>query len=175
MTVWIVVSILAVVLSPLAWLRPSRRQSGQIALRMEARRMGLGMQLAPQEWPHWMDPQPPSPCAQYHRPRRGTAGLLGLLAKCAGHVGQPMARSLCGPGLARALSYAAGQCVQGRGRPADDRLVLGRAWRSQCFARHCRGTQGAGVKHDLRRNGQVVEKQAIKSPTGSGWVGQAGR
>ncbi|WPO49656.1 hypothetical protein [Pseudomonas sp. S1Bt23] len=72
MTVWIVVSILAVVLSPLAWLRPSRRQSGQIALRMEARRIGLGMQLAPQEWPHWMDPQPPSPCAQYHRPRRGT-------------------------------------------------------------------------------------------------------
>jgi hypothetical protein len=72
MTVWIVVSILAVVLSPLAWLRPSRRQSGQIAMRMEARRMGLGMQLAPQEWPHWMVPQPPSPCAQYHRPRRGT-------------------------------------------------------------------------------------------------------
>ncbi|MCB2255253.1 hypothetical protein KTQ74_25355 [Pseudomonas chlororaphis] len=70
MTVWIVVSILALVLSPLAWLRPSRRQSGQIALRMEARRMGLAMQLAPQEWPHWMVPQPPNPCAQYHRPRR---------------------------------------------------------------------------------------------------------
>ncbi|MGE7958309.1 hypothetical protein ACQKQA_17295 [Pseudomonas sp. NPDC089530] len=70
MTVWIVVSILALVLSPLAWLRPSRRQSGQIALRMEARRMGLAMQLAPQEWPHWMEPQPPNPCAQYHRPRR---------------------------------------------------------------------------------------------------------
>ncbi|NWA09286.1 hypothetical protein [Pseudomonas gingeri] len=71
MTVWIVVSILAVVLSPLAWLRPSRRQSGQMALRMEARRIGLGMQLAPQEWPHWLPQEPPSPCAQYHRPRRG--------------------------------------------------------------------------------------------------------
>lgn len=70
MTVWIVVSILAVVLSPLAWLRPSRRQSGLIALRMEARRMGLAMQLAPQEWPHWLGQEPPNPCPQYHRPRR---------------------------------------------------------------------------------------------------------
>src|SRR5207253_4524034 len=70
MTVWIVVSILALVLSPLAWLRPSRHQSGRMALRMEARRMGLAMQLAPQEWPHWLEPEPPSPCGQYHRPRR---------------------------------------------------------------------------------------------------------
>jgi len=70
MTVWIVVSILAVVLSPLAWLRPSRRQSGLIALRMEARRMGLAMQLAPQKWPHWLGQEPPNPCPQYHRPRR---------------------------------------------------------------------------------------------------------
>ena len=30
MTVWIVVSILALVLSPLAWLRPSRRQSDRM-------------------------------------------------------------------------------------------------------------------------------------------------
>ncbi|CAH0222431.1 hypothetical protein E3Z27_09290 [Pseudomonas mediterranea] len=71
MTVWIVVSILLVVLSPLAWLRPSRVQSGRMALRMEARRLGLAMQLVLQEWPHWLDPQPPNPCAQYHRPRRG--------------------------------------------------------------------------------------------------------
>ena len=49
MTVWLVVSILLVVLSPLAWLRPSRAQSGRMALRMEARRIGLAMQLAPQE------------------------------------------------------------------------------------------------------------------------------
>ncbi|WP_248800530.1 hypothetical protein [Pseudomonas sp. MWU13-2105] len=69
MTVWIVVSILALVLSPLAWLRPSRRQSAMMAVRMEARRIGLGMQLAPQEWPHWLPHEPPSPCAQYHRPR----------------------------------------------------------------------------------------------------------
>ena len=72
MTVWIVVSILALVLSPLAWLRPSRNQSGRMDLRMEARRMGLAMQLAPQEWPHWLEPEPPSSCAQYHRPRRST-------------------------------------------------------------------------------------------------------
>jgi hypothetical protein len=72
MTVWIVVSILAVVLSPLVWLRPSRRHTGQMAARMEARRIGLGMQLAPQEWPHWLAKEPPSPCPQYHRPRRAS-------------------------------------------------------------------------------------------------------
>ena len=76
MKVWIVVSILAVVLSPLAWLRPSRHQSGRMALRMEARRMGLAMQLSPQEWPHWLKQEPPSPCAQYHRPRRGKVPAL---------------------------------------------------------------------------------------------------
>jgi hypothetical protein len=76
MTVWIVVSILAVVLSPLAWLRPSRHQSGRMALRMEARRMGLAMQLSPQQWPHWLKQEPPSPCAQYHRPRRGKVPAL---------------------------------------------------------------------------------------------------
>jgi len=75
MTVWIVVSILAVVLSPLAWLRPSHRQSGQVAMRMEARRIGLAMQLAPQEWPHWLGQEPPNPCPQYHRPRRSTRPL----------------------------------------------------------------------------------------------------
>lgn len=72
MTVWIVLSIICVMLSPLVWLRPSRHASGKMALRMEARRMGLAMQLAPQEWPHWLSRQPPNPCAQYHRPRRGT-------------------------------------------------------------------------------------------------------
>lgn len=40
-------------------------------MRMEARRMGLAMQLIPQDWPHWLPVEPPSPCAQYHRPRRG--------------------------------------------------------------------------------------------------------
>jgi hypothetical protein len=70
MTLWIVLSIVAVVLSPLVWLRPSRSQSGRMAMRMEARRMGLAMQLIPQEWPHWLPVEPPSPCAQYHHPRR---------------------------------------------------------------------------------------------------------
>ncbi|AKT31657.1 hypothetical protein RYA05_21850 [Pseudomonas syringae pv. actinidiae] len=73
MTVWIVLSIIGVMLSPLVWLRPSRHQSGRMALRMEARRMGMGMQLTPQEWPHWLAKEPPSPCAQYHRPRRAAA------------------------------------------------------------------------------------------------------
>lgn len=68
MTVWIVVSILLVVLSPLAWLRPSRQQSGRMACRMRARSLGLGMQLAPQQWPHWMPAGLPSTAAEYHRP-----------------------------------------------------------------------------------------------------------
>lgn len=70
MTIWIVVSILALVLSPMVWLRPSRNQTGQMAVRLEARRMGLAMQLTPQQWPHWLPKEPPNPCAQYHRPRR---------------------------------------------------------------------------------------------------------
>ncbi|MFJ9989722.1 hypothetical protein ACIQSO_03225 [Pseudomonas putida] len=70
MTVWLVVSILALILSPLAWLRPSRKQSEQMSLRLEGRRMGLAMQLAPQQWPHWLENEPPSPCPQYHRGRR---------------------------------------------------------------------------------------------------------
>jgi hypothetical protein len=73
MTVWIILSIIAVVLSPLVWLRPSRSQSGRMAMRMAARRMGLAMQLIPQEWPHWLPTEPPSPCPQYHRPRSGRA------------------------------------------------------------------------------------------------------
>lgn len=40
-----------------------------MAMRMQARRMGLAMQLIPQEWPHWLPTEPPSPCPQYHRPR----------------------------------------------------------------------------------------------------------
>lgn len=70
MTVWLVVSILALILSPMAWLRPSRKQSEQMNLRLEGRRMGLAMQLAPQQWPHWLEKEPPSPCPQYHRARR---------------------------------------------------------------------------------------------------------
>ncbi|WP_144937407.1 hypothetical protein [Pseudomonas alabamensis] len=70
MTVWLVVSILALILSPLAWLRPSRKQSEQMSLRLEARRRGMVMQLAPQQWPHWMERDAPSPCPQYHRARR---------------------------------------------------------------------------------------------------------
>jgi hypothetical protein len=68
-TFWIVLLLLALLLSPLAWLLPSRRQRGQMEYRLAARRMGLSMQLSRQEWPHWMPRTPPDPCAQYHRPR----------------------------------------------------------------------------------------------------------
>ena len=69
MTGWIVVALLVVALSPLVWLVPSRRQRGQMDVRMQARRMGLTMQLARTEWPYWMSNTPPNPCPQYHHPR----------------------------------------------------------------------------------------------------------
>ncbi|MDU3292799.1 MAG: hypothetical protein E7E29_13725, partial [Pseudomonas aeruginosa] len=43
MTTWLVILLLAVMLSPLAWLMPSNRQRGKMALRLEARRLGLAM------------------------------------------------------------------------------------------------------------------------------------
>ncbi|TWC38961.1 hypothetical protein FBY03_10588 [Pseudomonas sp. SJZ079] len=70
MTWWIGLLLLACVLSPLSWLVPSRRQRGQMDVRLQARRMGLAMQLSRESWPHWLAPEPPSTCAQYHRVRR---------------------------------------------------------------------------------------------------------
>jgi hypothetical protein len=70
MTWWIVLLLVGAALSPLVWLRPSPRQRGQMELRLAARRQGLGMQLGQQEWPHWLEVQPPERCAQYHRGRR---------------------------------------------------------------------------------------------------------
>lgn len=70
MTWWVVLLLIGAALSPLVWLRPSPRQRGQMALRLAARRLGLGMQLSQQDWPHWFEGHPPASCAQYHRGRR---------------------------------------------------------------------------------------------------------
>lgn len=70
MNFWIVALLVAAALSPLVWLRPSPRQSRQMAHRLAARSMGLGMQLASETWPHWLAKEPPSRCPQYHRARR---------------------------------------------------------------------------------------------------------
>ncbi|WP_339905615.1 hypothetical protein [Pseudomonas guineae] len=70
MNPWFMVLLLGVMLSPLAWLAPSRRQRGQMDVRLQARRMGVAMQLSPQTWPHWLLRQPPDSCPQYHQPRR---------------------------------------------------------------------------------------------------------
>lgn len=70
MTVWIVLLLLLAVLSPLTWLIPSRRQKGSMEVRLQARRLGLSMQLAEQHWPHWQQPEPPQRCGQYYVPRR---------------------------------------------------------------------------------------------------------
>ncbi len=69
MTWWIVL-LLALVLSPLSWLVPNRRERGRMDVRLQARRLGLAMQLAPEEWPYWLVRQAPSPCPQYHQARR---------------------------------------------------------------------------------------------------------
>lgn len=69
MNAWIIVLLLAALLSPLVWIVPSRQQRGQMAVRLAARRLGLGMQMARPEWPHWMQPEPPTSCPQYHRQR----------------------------------------------------------------------------------------------------------
>lgn len=69
MTGWIVLALLVLALSPLVWLVPSRRQRGQMDVRLQARRLGLAMQLAREEWPYWLGKTPPNPCPQYHRPR----------------------------------------------------------------------------------------------------------
>lgn len=69
MTWWIVL-LLALVLSPLSWLMPNRHERGRMDVRLQARRMGLAMQLAPEEWPYWLGQSAPSPCPQYHRARR---------------------------------------------------------------------------------------------------------
>lgn len=66
MSPWIPLLLVAFALSPLAWLVPSRRQRGQMDVRLQARRMGVAMQLMPQDWPHWLERLPPSPCPQYH-------------------------------------------------------------------------------------------------------------
>lgn len=67
---WIALLLLAVALSPLSWLAPSRREKAAMGLRLQARRMGLAMQLVRRDWPHWLPVEPPGSCAQYYRHRR---------------------------------------------------------------------------------------------------------
>ena len=69
MSVWLVLLLIAVMLSPLAWLAPSRRQSAAMQVRLQARRMGLSMQLLKQDWPHWLERSAPTSCPQYFRVR----------------------------------------------------------------------------------------------------------
>lgn len=65
MNLWWVLFLLAVMLSPLAWLAPSRGQLGAMEVRMQARRIGLSMQLSGHDWPHWFERTVPGSCAQY--------------------------------------------------------------------------------------------------------------
>ena len=65
MNLWWMLFLLAVMLSPLAWLAPSRGQLGAMEVRLQARRIGLSMQLSGHDWPHWFERTVPGSCAQY--------------------------------------------------------------------------------------------------------------
>ncbi len=82
MTVWIVVSILVVVLSPLAWLRPSRHQSGRMALHATGTSGVAALAQAGAAEP--LRAVPPAATWPYAR-------HLELLAAGAGCVGQSVA------------------------------------------------------------------------------------
>ncbi len=81
MTTWLVILLLAVMLSPLAWLMPSNRQRGKMALRLEARRLGLAMQLARQDWPHWLESAPRRRPARSSTARADAAGRPGAIGR----------------------------------------------------------------------------------------------
>src|SRR3990167_9216150 len=80
MPVWIILLLLAFVLSPLAMLMPSRRQRGRMDVRLQARRMGLAMQLSREQWPHWLAIEPPGQCLNQWREPCGDASLAEQLA-----------------------------------------------------------------------------------------------
>ncbi len=70
---WLVLVLIAVALSPFAWLVPSRRQKGAMDIRMQARRMGMSMQLSQQDWPYWLERSAPTSCAQYYQVRKAAS------------------------------------------------------------------------------------------------------
>lgn len=105
MTWWLVPLLIFVLLSPLTWLLPSRHQRGQMDVRLAARRQGLSMQLTPQSWPHWMEPQPPDPCPQYALPRRrGSAQCFDLWQLEAGRWVNQWRESVTDPVLLEQLA-----------------------------------------------------------------------
>jgi hypothetical protein len=69
MSVWLILLIVAFVLSPLSMLMPSRRQRGRMDVRLQARRTGVAMQLSSEQWPYWLIEEPPGQCPQYYRAR----------------------------------------------------------------------------------------------------------
>lgn len=86
MTTWLVILLLAVMLSPLAWLMPSNRQRGKMALRLEARRLGLAMQLARQDWPHWLESarRRPARSSTARADAAGRPGAIGRIPRASG-------------------------------------------------------------------------------------------
>jgi len=64
MLLWLLPLVLLALLGPLFWLLPQKGQGQRMQLRLAARRMGLGMQLCHENWPHWME-QASNPCPQY--------------------------------------------------------------------------------------------------------------
>jgi len=69
MLFWLIPLVLLALLGPLLWLLPKKQQGERMQLRLAARRMGIAMQLASEDWPHWMV-HAPNPCAQYQLARQ---------------------------------------------------------------------------------------------------------
>jgi hypothetical protein len=117
---WVIL-LLFVILAPMVWLVPSRRQQGQITVRLQARRLGLGMQLSPQQWPHWIAETAPDPCPQYYRARReGSAGEWCYWRAASGEWQDRWREPCQDPGIAEALEQLPGDTYKFE---ASDRVI----------------------------------------------------
>lgn len=61
---WVVLG-LFLIISPAFWLLPSRRQKGQMAMRLAAGRQGIRVSMVRPDWPHWMLDHVANETAQY--------------------------------------------------------------------------------------------------------------
>ena len=115
---------------PAGWLRPSRAQSGRMAMRMEARRIGPGHATGASGVAALAVQEPPNPCAQYHRPRPRQSPVLDLLAEVARDMGQSMARACEDPRLLEHFEMLPADVFKVEADKQMIALYWGRAWRA---------------------------------------------
>jgi hypothetical protein len=151
---------------------PVAPQSGRMALRMEARRIGLAMQLAPQEWPHWLAGAAQPVCA-VPRPRRGNKPACWSYWQKSPGVWVNQWQEVCEDRLLLNHFEKLPDNVYKVEADTDDRPVLGREGRSQV----CRISMPPSKLWPEPIHGTAtVPADAIKSPTTSsgGLARQAG-